>query len=235
MHLVTSCHVALVLCWLGVHLGWRDRLSTPKSIGYFFMYRGFIGGRGIATLFLTFSVCTSSLTLRTTEEERSALLPFSSQCRGVLRKGGTGPLPHNVGKFLRGAVLARLGRFGDTIRLGRNGAAAQMGRSGDAIRLGRNGAAAQMGRSGDTMVCGLATTSTLLRVGTARDALRCHVMVCVVDHGLYLGSLRRYFPFSMRNPKVGLYIGGERQMLGRWRSDNRWSEQVGGGWSTSRT
>ena len=48
VHLVSTCHVALVQCWLGVHLGWRDKLSTPKSIGYFFMCRGFIGGRGIA-------------------------------------------------------------------------------------------------------------------------------------------------------------------------------------------
>ena len=38
------------------------------------------------TLFLTSSVCTSSLTLRTTEEEGLAPLPFSSQCRGVLRR-----------------------------------------------------------------------------------------------------------------------------------------------------
>ena len=48
VHLVSTCHVALVQCWLDVHLGWRDRLSTPNSIGYLFMSRGFIGGRGIA-------------------------------------------------------------------------------------------------------------------------------------------------------------------------------------------
>ena len=37
-------------------------------------------------LFLTSSVCTSALTLRTTEEEGLAPHPSSSQCRGVLRR-----------------------------------------------------------------------------------------------------------------------------------------------------
>ena len=52
---------------------------------------------------------------------------------------------------------------------------ARLGRFGDTIRLGRNGAAAQMGRSGDTMVCELARVLHMDAGRAARDALRYHV------------------------------------------------------------
>ena len=45
---ILSC-VWLSGCWLCDHLGvGRQALHPPKSSGYFFMSRGFIGGRGIA-------------------------------------------------------------------------------------------------------------------------------------------------------------------------------------------
>ena len=98
----------------------------------------------------------------------------------------------------------------------------RLGRFGDTIRLGRNGAAGQMGRSGDTMVCGLATICTLLQVGTARDALRYHAVVCVADRGPYrtelptVETLRRYLPSSVCIRRLGctLCAGGEHQVLG---------------------
>ena len=52
-------------------------------------------------LFLTSSVCTSAMSLCTSEEEGVAPLPSSSQCQRVLRRRrGRAPPPRNVGKYM---------------------------------------------------------------------------------------------------------------------------------------
>ena len=243
VHLVITCQVVLVLCWLGVHLGGETGSPPPSPSAtssctvasseeeahilgvYFFIDAAYHGGGRIGTSPFLLTMSRSSpeeegqallliLPVCTSEGEGQAFSLTTTATTSEEEEEGQALLLTMSVSSLRGAVLARLGRFGDTIRLGRNGAAAQMGRSGDTIRLGRNGAAAQMGRSGDTMVCGLATTCTLLQVGTARDAFRYHAMVCVADHGLYrtelstVGSLRRYFPFSMRTRRLGCTLAG---------------------------
>ena len=47
------------------------------------------------------------------------------------------------------------------------------------------------GRCGDTVVCGLATACTWVQVGSARDALRYHAVLYVVDVGCIGLSCRR--------------------------------------------
>ena len=76
----------------------------------------------------------------------------------------------------------------------------RLGRFGDTIRLGRTRAVAQMGRSGGTMICGWLTTCTRVQVVTARDALRYHAVGVLVVRGQTglgcrrSGRLRRHHP-----------------------------------------
>ena len=185
VHLVTSCHVALVLCWLGVHLGGKTGSPPPSPSATSSCTVASSEEEGLPPSSLTFSVCTSSLTLHTTEEKDQH---FS-------RKGGTGPLPHNVGKFLRGAVLARFGTLRRYHPFGSEwGSPAQMGRSGDTIRLGRNGAAAQMDTPAIPWSAGWQRLPRCCGVGTARtlgDTMRwCAwpIMVCI--SGRFGGTFR---------------------------------------------
>ena len=112
-----SCCIWLSVCWLCVPLGWGDRLSTPHVQRLLLHEPWLLRRKRDCTpdLFLTSSVCASTMSLCSSEEEGLAPLPSSSQCRGVLRRrrdrpsssqirrvlrrGGTGPLPHNVGAF----------------------------------------------------------------------------------------------------------------------------------------
>ena len=152
---------------------------------------------------------------------RTGLLPHSNG--DYFGGGGTDPPPHNVGKFLSGAVLAQMGRPGDTmicematfytrVQVGTardalryhavgvwssramRGWVARLGRFGDTIRLGRNGAAAQMGRSGDTMVCEKATFCTR-ELFVPLGTFR-DTMRRVCKLFVTVGTLRRYLPFG---------------------------------------
>ena len=107
------------------HLGWGDRLSTPQVQRLLLLLVRWLHRRKrdcTPALFLTSSVCTSSLSPCSEEEglaplpsggggigpsprtaglylggRRTGLLPHND---GDYFGGGTGPPPHNVGKFL---------------------------------------------------------------------------------------------------------------------------------------
>ena len=111
-------HLVLCLverCWLCVPLEWGDRLSTPQVQRLLHHEPRLLRRKRDCTpaLFLTSSVCTSTLSPCSSEEEGLAPLPSSSRCRGGLRR--IGPPPHTAGKFLRGAVVTQMGRSGDTM------------------------------------------------------------------------------------------------------------------------
>ena len=178
-----------------LHVPWlhrRKRDCTPALFLDVFIniVAVFFGGGRIGT-----SPFLLTMSRRSPEEEGLALLLILPVCTSEgegqafslttsVTTSETGPPPHNVGKFHRGAVLTQMGRPGDTmicekatfctrvqVRTDRDASAipcggcveqschAGLGCHGwdaSAIPSGRNGAAAQMGRSGDTMVCGLA-------------------------------------------------------------------------------
>ena len=124
------------------------------------------------TLFLTSSVCTSPLTLRTTEEEGLAPLPSSSQCRGVLRRRRDW-LSSSYCRFVprrdkdrpSPSQLRRLPRR----RRDRPS-------SSQCRYVPQRRGPGQMGRPGDTMICEEITFCTRVQVGPARDALRYHAV-----------------------------------------------------------
>ena len=87
MHLDTTCHVVFVQCWLCVHLVGRKALHP--QVQRLHLHVPWLHRRKrdcIPTLFLTSSVCTSTLSPCSSEEEGLAPLPSSSHCRGVLRR-----------------------------------------------------------------------------------------------------------------------------------------------------
>ena len=188
MHLDATCHVVFVQCWLCVHLGWGETLSTPKSNGYIFMCRGFIGG-GIAHP-------------PSSSHPRCVL----QRCRRVLRRGkdwhlslppefpggrGTGPLPHSAGLYLGGIRTGLLPHINGDY-LGRGGTGPPPHNVG---KFFSDAVLTQMGRSGDTMVCGLAYV-----LHTGATLQRYHAMGVQVVRGHYrtglptVGTLRRYLP-----------------------------------------
>ena len=84
---ILSC-VWLSGCCLCGHLGWGDRLSTPQVLRLLLHVPRLLRRKRDCTpaLFLTSSVCSPAISLRSSEEEGLAPLPSSSQCRGVLRR-----------------------------------------------------------------------------------------------------------------------------------------------------
>ena len=100
MHLVL-CLVCV--CWLYVHLGWGDRLSTPQ-VQRLLLHEPWLLRRKrdcTPALFLTSSVCSPAMSLRSSEEEGLAPLPSSSQCRGVLRRRRDRPTSSQFRRVLR--------------------------------------------------------------------------------------------------------------------------------------
>ena len=182
--------------------GWEKGSPPPKSNGYFFMCRGFFGGRGIA-------------------HPPSSSHPrcVHQHCRRVLRKrkdwhlslpphnveefsggGGTGPPPHTAGLYLGGRRTGLLPHNnGDYLGGGGTGPPPH-----NVGKFHRGAVLTQMGRPGDTMICEKATFCTRVQFSAARDALRYHAVGVQVVRGQdraglsTVGTLRRHH---------GLWVG----------------------------
>ena len=217
------------------------------------------------TLFLTSSVCTSSLTLCTNGGGRIGTSPFLlSMSRSSPEEEGLAlllilPVCTSEGEgqaFSLTTTATNLGGGGTGLLLTMSVSSSEVqswhGWDASAIpsvwvgmgQLHRwdvpaipsvwvgMGQLRRWGRSSDTMVCGLQRLARCCRSVPLGDALRYHAMVCVADHGSVSDRVvdgrvaSAVLSVFDAHPEVGLYTGGERQMLGRWRSDNSWSDRL---------
>ena len=99
---ILSC-VWLSGCWLCDHLGWGDRLSTPRAHRRLLRQPRLLRRKRDCTpaLFLTSSLCTPALSLCSSEEEGLAPLPSSSQWQGVLWRRRDRPSSSRIRRVLR--------------------------------------------------------------------------------------------------------------------------------------
>ena len=103
VHLVFS--PCLVVRLLVVRPTWSGETGSPplKISGFFFMNRGFFGGRGIARPPSSSHLrCVLPLCLRSSEEEGLAPLPPPHIVEEFSGGGGTGPPPHKSGEYFGG-------------------------------------------------------------------------------------------------------------------------------------
>ena len=132
--------------------GGSERLSTPQ-VQRLLLHVLWLHRRKrdcTPALFLTSSVCTSTLSPCSSEEEGWHLSLPPHNVEEFYGGGGTGPPPHTAGLYLGGRRTGLLPHNNGGYLGGGDGTLRRYHPSG------QNGAAAQMGRSGDTMVCGLA-------------------------------------------------------------------------------
>ena len=110
---ILSC-VWLCVCWLCVPLGWGDRLSTPQVQRLLLHIPWLLRRKRDCTpaLFLTISVCTSTLSCSSEEEGLAhSLLPHNGE--EFTGGGGTGPPSHISGEYIGRPLPHNVGTFDD--------------------------------------------------------------------------------------------------------------------------
>ena len=128
--------VGLCVCWLCVPWGGETGSPPLKSSGFFFMCRGFFGGRGIARpSSSSHPRCVHQqcgCVLRRRKDWHFSLPPHNAEefsggggigppphkSGEYIGGGGTGPLPHNVGTFNDYLLVVQCRLFVDKIGLG---------------------------------------------------------------------------------------------------------------------